>query len=254
MRHLSLFAGADGLGLGINSVFGSTTVGYAEVDESACAVLSARLPGVPNVGSVLEADWSRWRGTDIVSGGSPCQDLSSAGRRSGMREGTRSNLWVAMREAIAVIQPKLVIWENVRGAYSAEAHSDLERCPRCVGEHPGQPDLRALGRVLGDLSDLGFDARWYGLRASDAGAAHHRFRVFVFAWPRERPDVLNEILEWYVGAAPVPPASDAQVFPTPAVNDMGEGKTIEWWDNWTQAMKDRHGNGNGHGPSLAIEA
>jgi hypothetical protein len=44
------------------------------------------------------------------------------------------------------------------------------------------------------------------------------------------------------------------LLPTPAVNDMGEGKTVEHWDEWTAAQKAKHGNGNGHGKSLAIEA
>ena len=44
------------------------------------------------------------------------------------------------------------------------------------------------------------------------------------------------------------------LLPTPVVNDMGEGKTPERWDEWTDEMKARHGNGNGHGRSLAIEA
>jgi hypothetical protein len=48
--------------------------------------------------------------------------------------------------------------------------------------------------------------------------------------------------------------SAVQLLPTPAVNDMGAGKTVEQWDEWTVRMKDRHGNGNGHGASLAIEA
>jgi hypothetical protein len=44
------------------------------------------------------------------------------------------------------------------------------------------------------------------------------------------------------------------LLPTPAVNDMGAGKTVEHWDEWTAAMQAKHGNGNGHGKSLAIEA
>jgi len=46
----------------------------------------------------------------------------------------------------------------------------------------------------------------------------------------------------------------ARLLPTPVVNEMGRGKTPEEWDSWTDEMKHRHGNGNGHGPSLAIEA
>lgn len=49
------------------------------------------------------------------------------------------------------------------------------------------------------------------------------------------------------------PGAIAALLPTPAVNDMGEGKTVEWWDDWTAKMQEAHGNGNGHGRSLAIE-
>lgn len=122
----------------------------------------------------------------ILSGGTPCQDLSHAGRRRGMTEGTRSNLWVSMREAIAIIKPTYVVWENVRGAYSAKADSEMEHCPGCMGTHEqdGKHFLRALGRVLGDLSDLGYDAQWRGLRAADVDAPHGRFRVFILATRR----------------------------------------------------------------------
>lgn len=119
---------------------------------------------------------------EVMSGGTPCQDLSAAGRRAGMTEGTRSNLWVNMREAIAIQRPKYVVWENVRGAYSAEASSSVEQCPGCVGDtSDGRVFLRALGRVLGDLTDLGYDTQWRGLRAADVGACHSRYRVFVLA-------------------------------------------------------------------------
>lgn len=117
-----------------------------------------------------------------------CQDLSHAGKRAGMTEGTRSNLWVQMREAIATIRPKYVIWENVRGAYSACADSEIDcemgRCPRCMDPDSGlahAPNLRALGRVVGDLSALGYLSGWHGISASDVGAPHGRMRVFVVA-------------------------------------------------------------------------
>ena len=48
--------------------------------------------------------------------------------------------------------------------------------------------------------------------------------------------------------------SDSSLLPTPVVNDMGAGKTVEHWDNWTEEMRSKHGNGNGHGKSLSIEA
>lgn len=115
-----------------------------------------------------------------------CQDLSTAGKRAGMTDGTRSNLWVQMREAIDALRPRYVVWENVRGALSAHAASDVEPCPGCLGVGDSGPSLRALGRVLGDLADLGYDAQWTGLRVSDLGGCHHRFRVFLLAQPADR--------------------------------------------------------------------
>ena len=119
---------------------------------------------------------------DILTGGSPCQDLSAAGKRAGMTEGTRSNLWVNMREAINHLRPKLVVWENVQGALSAAAtsDSDMESATGLLG-NTGGGHLRALGRVLGDLTEIGYDTEWTTLRASDIGAPHHRARIFLIA-------------------------------------------------------------------------
>ena len=180
----ALFAGYGGLDMAVQDVFGGELAWYSEIDKGALKILGHRFPAVPNVGDVTTADWSQVEPVDILTGGSPCQDLSHAGKRQGMTEGTRSNLWVAMREAIAQLRPSTVIWENVRGAYSAEATSDLVTRPGLldtVRHRRGEPVLRALGRVLGDLSDLGYDTSWHGLRAADVGAPHGRFRVFVVA-------------------------------------------------------------------------
>lgn len=339
-----LFAGYGGLGMGVQAVYGGEIAWVSDIcrtptetdasthfepHRDACRILAHRFPGVPNHGDITTIDWSTVEPVDILTGGSPCQDLSHAGRRAGMTEGTRSNLWVAMREAIAQLRPRTVVWENVRGAFSAAADSAVEPCAGCVGDRPGV-HLRALGRVLGDLSDLGYDCRWHGLRAADVGAPHGRFRVFVVATDTTRnagriaygdgaAAALTADLghEWagsardgragpadgdsgavvrtanphglhlsdasFEDATPVslmgtptarmwkgsgPVGSDshtwllehgnveAQVLllPTPAVNDMGEGKTVERWDEWTADMQAKHGNGNGHGKSLAIEA
>ena len=182
LRLGELCAGYGGLGLAVEEVFSATTAWFSEFDEAPSKILAHHWPDVPNYGDMTKIDWSAIEPVDIISGGTPCQDLSGAGKRAGMTEGTRSNLWVQMREAIAIQKPTYVVWENVRGAYSATAASDLEQCPGCMGDTGnGGPVLRALGRVLGDLSDLGYDTQWRGLRAADVGACHGRFRVFVLA-------------------------------------------------------------------------
>lgn len=134
-----------------------------------------------NIGVQEDESYTAW-GITVHN----CQDISGAGRMAGMREGTRSNLWVEMREAIRVLQPAYVIWENVYAARSTAAASAMESDPRLLGDHPaGVPVLRALGRVLGDLASLGFDAEWHSLRASEIGAPHGRARYFIVAVTRD---------------------------------------------------------------------
>ena len=176
----SLFSGYGGLDMAVRSVLGGGLAWYSEIDPGACRVLAHHHEGVPNLGDVTAVDWTAVEPVDVLTGGFPCQDLSPAGARAGLRPDTRSGLWTHMAHAIAVLRPRLVVIENVRGLLSGEAHSDLEPCPWCLGDGHGVP-LRAHGAVLGDLADLGYDARWRGLHASDAGAPHSRFRVFVVA-------------------------------------------------------------------------
>lgn len=114
-----------------------------------------------------------------------CQDVSCAGARKGLRAGTRTGVWSHVAEAIAVLRPPLVLLENVRGLLSAGADSNVEPCPWCLGDSGDESALRALGAVLGDLADLGFDAEWQVVSAADAGAPHRRERVFILAWPAD---------------------------------------------------------------------
>src|SRR4051794_12569469 len=93
-----------------------------------------------------------------------------------------------MAAAVDALRPSLVVIENVRGLLSARAHHpahrDLEPCPWCLAG-PDDVSLRALGAVLGDLSDVGYDAAWQLVSASDIGAPHGRARVFVVARPTD---------------------------------------------------------------------
>lgn len=183
MKIGSLFSGYGGLDLAVSSVTGAEVAWHCEWDEAPSKILDARFPGVPNYRDVSKVDWTQVEPVDILTGGFPCQDLSLAGKRAGMKEGTRSGLWSEFHKAIDVLKPRLVVIENVRGLLSATAHSDMEPCPWCMGDNAGEPPLRALGAVLGDLADIGYDCKWVGLRAADAGAPHNRFRVFIIAYP-----------------------------------------------------------------------
>lgn len=146
LRIGALFAGYGGLDMAVESVIESEVAWVSEFDAHPSRILAHRYPHAPNLGDVTKIDWSAVEPVDIITGGSPCQDLSHAGKRAGMKSGTRSGLWASMCDAIDIIRPRLVLWENVRGALSAEATAgDVESCELCVGDRRG-PSLRAPGR------------------------------------------------------------------------------------------------------------
>ena len=162
MNELALFAGAGGGILG-GKLLGWRTVCAVEVEKYPASVLLARqndglLPPFPVWDDVRTFDGRPWRGiVDVVSGGFPCQDISVAGTGAGI-DGERSGLWSEFARIIGEVRPRFAFVEN-------------------------SPALttRGLGRVLGDLAEMGFDARWGVLGASDVGAPHIRKRIWIVA-------------------------------------------------------------------------
>lgn len=250
----SMFTGMGGLDMGVTMAVPDTRTAW--VSESAAQpslVLAHRFPHAPNLGDVTRIDWATVEPVDIIIGGSPCTDLSVAGKRAGMVDGTRSGLWSYQADAVAALKPRFVLWENVRGAITARALTP-----------DGRPTTAIL-RVTSDLTRLGYDVRHTIVRASDVGAPHQRARVFLLASAPgcTLPTGGDECpaLEPASQLLPTPRASQGasqtetvRLLPTPAVNDMGAAYTPETWDAWTERMRAAHGNGNGHGRSLAIEA
>jgi len=184
LRIGELFAGYGGLGMGVQAVLGGEVVWFSEFDPAPSKILAHHWPDVPNHGDITKIDWLTVEPVDVLTGGFPCQDVSLAGARAGIREGTRSGLWSEFARAIEALQPRLVVIENVRGLLSASAAGPMESDPWGVGDGGARSVVNALGAVLGDLADLGYDAEWCGVRAADAGAPHGRFRVFIVAYPQ----------------------------------------------------------------------
>lgn len=184
MRIGSLFSGAGGLDMAVAAVFDGTVAWHCEVDPAASKVLARHWPEVPNLGDVTKIVWGDVEPVDILCGGFPCQDVSAAGKRAGIKDGTRSGLWSIFADAIEALRPPIVIIENVRGLLSAKAHRNMESDPADMGNGADRPILRAAGAVLGDLADLRYDAQWVTYAASDVGAPHRRERVFIVAHPR----------------------------------------------------------------------
>jgi DNA (cytosine-5)-methyltransferase 1 len=168
--------------MAVEEVFGGQVIWQSEIDKAASKVLAYRFPCAPNLGDITAVDWSTVETPDILCGGFPCQDVSAAGKRAGIKDGTRSGLWSVFADIIDILRPPIVIIENVRGPLSAKAHRNLESDRATMGDGTDGPVLRAAGAVLGDLADLGYDAAWTTLAAGDVGAPHRRERVFIIAW------------------------------------------------------------------------
>ena len=160
MNELALFAGAGGGILG-GKLLGWRTVCAVEWEAYPASVLCARqndglLPPFPIWDDVQTFDGHPWRGiVDVISGGFPCQDISAAGKGAGI-DGERSGMWGEMARIIREVRPRFVFVEN---------------SPMLTS--------RGLGRVLGDLAAMGFDARWGVLGAKDIGANHQRDRIWI---------------------------------------------------------------------------
>lgn len=184
LRMVSLFTGYGGLDMGVSRALDGNveTIAVSDVEPGPLLVEAYRYPHVRQLGDVTQADWDALGRVDVVCGGFPCQSVSLAGQRAGLRDGTATGLWYAYRDAIGRLHPRLVIGENVTGLASADSESAHHGA-----DETGRPAMRALGRVLGDLADLGYDAIWLRVEAADIGAPHHRARLFITAFPHD-PD------------------------------------------------------------------
>ena len=163
MNEIHLFAGAGGGILG-GMLLGHKTICAVEIDPYCQKILKARqrdgfLPEFPIYGDIKKFNGKPWRGkAEIVAGGFPCQDISTCGKGAGI-EGERSGLWKEMARIIREVRPRFAFVEN-------------------------SPALtfRGLGTVLGDLAEMGMDARWGVLGANDAGEfKHKRKRIWILA-------------------------------------------------------------------------
>ena len=241
MKIGSLCSGAGGLDLAVEQVFGAETVWHCEINEAASKVLERRWPGVPNHRDLTTTNWDAVEPVDILTGGYPCQPFSAAGQRKGTDD--ERHIWPDIREAIRRLRPRITFLENVAG------HRSL-----------------GFDRVLGDLAEDGMHVRWTSVRASDVGSCHRRERLFILVtpdpngWRREIGAQFNRYTTPHTAKRNPQrrhpdgrTGAEVELLPTPAVNDMGINKTVEWWDEWTARMKATAGNGNGHGNSLAIE-
>jgi len=192
MNVLDLFSGIGGFSLGLERA-GMRTVAFCEIDPFCRKVLAKNFPGVPCYDDVRTLTAARLRAdgiaADVICGGFPCQDISTAGKGAGI-DGERSGLWADYARIIGELRPRNVIVENVAALLG-----------------------RGLGRVLGDLAALRYDTEWHCIPASAVGAPHVRDRVWIIADAAEKRQSeagqlrYRELEEWLsrCGEAPVHP-------------------------------------------------
>lgn len=168
LKQFDLFAGYGGFTIA-GERCGIETIGFSEIDKYANAVLKYHYPLIPNFYDITKINWAEVPDFDLLTGGSPCQDLSIAGKRAGL-SGARSGLFYEYMRAVKEKKPKYFIWENVKGALSSQNGWDF-------------------AYVLNEMAEAGYSLWWQVLNAKDFGVPQNRERIFVIGFrdgsPRE---------------------------------------------------------------------
>src|ERR1700678_1941479 len=112
LTHGSLFSGIGGFDLGFERA-GIKNVWQVEIDPYCQRVLAKQFPDAERFDDVRTVGRHNLKPVDIISGGFPCQDISTAGKRAGIAEGTRSGLWSEYARIIGELRPRFVVVENV---------------------------------------------------------------------------------------------------------------------------------------------
>lgn len=195
----SLFDGSGGFPLA-GALSGITPLWASEIEPYPIAVTTSRFPQMKHLGNVAEVDGRKIPPVDIITFGSPCQDMSVAGKRAGMKHRdkgdgatTRSGLFYEairiireMREATNGRYPTFAIWENVPGAFSSNGGEDfrcvLEELAKicgggCTIPRPANGKWRHAGEIVGD----GFSIAWRVLDAQYWGVPQRRKRIYLVA-------------------------------------------------------------------------
>ena len=167
----SLFSGIGGIELGFQRA-GFKTKWFIEKDEYAKKILRKNFPDAVIYDDITKIDFRSIPKVDILTGGFPCQDISSSGKRAGIK-GSKSSLWKYYKEAIRILRPRFAFIENVSILIN-----------------------RGFNVVLADIASIGYDAEWYCVPASAIGALHQRDRVFIIAYLQGERKRLLSVFKW----------------------------------------------------------
>lgn len=185
----SLFDGSGGFPLG-GVIAGITPKWAAEIEPFPIRVTSVRFPNMTHLGNISEVSGSEIEPVDIITFGSPCQDMSVAGKREGLG-GNRSSLFYEairiikeMREATNGKYPRYIVWENVPGAFSSNKGEDFRavlteicKVKETDVSVPKPSKWENAGRIMGE----GFSIAWRLLDAQYWGVPQRRQRIYLVA-------------------------------------------------------------------------
>lgn len=185
----SLFDGSGGFPLG-GVIAGITPKWAAEIEPFPIRVTSVRFPNMTHLGNISEVSGSEIEPVDIITFGSPCQDMSVAGKREGLG-GNRSSLFYEairiikeMREATNGKYPRYIVWENVPGAFSSNKGEDFRavlteicKVKEADVSVPKPSKWENAGRIMGE----GFSIAWRLLDAQYWGVPQRRQRIYLVA-------------------------------------------------------------------------
>lgn len=158
IKHLDLFSGYGGFTIA-HKDFEIETVGFSEIDKYASSVLKYNFPKIKNYGDIKEIRGNMFSQIDLITAGSPCQDLSIAGKRAGLG-GARSGLFMEFIRLLKECKPKYYIWENVKGALSSNGGRDF-------------------ARVVFEMEQAGYTLQYKVLNAKDYEVPQNRERIFM---------------------------------------------------------------------------
>jgi len=184
LRLLDTFSGIGGFSYAAEHLVGGyQTVAFVEREPFCQSILRKHWPDVPIYDDITTFT-PEPGSADVVCGGFPCQDISTAGKQAGIKEGTRSGLFYELMRVIRTVQPSYVVMENVAAITSS-----------------------GLDTVLGTLAEAGFDAEWACIPASAVGACHQRDRWWLVAYANDarsqgwEPILLRQhTVQWTAGA------------------------------------------------------
>jgi DNA (cytosine-5)-methyltransferase 1 len=158
LRMIDTFSGIGGFSLAARWLGGIETVQFVEREQYCQQILHKHWPNVPIHDDICTFNPAPGS-ADIVCGGFPCQDISTAGKQAGIKEGTRSGLFYELMRVVRLVGPRYIVLENVAAITS-----------------------NGLDAVLGTLAEAGFDAEWACIPAADVGACHRRDRWWCVAY------------------------------------------------------------------------